>query len=905
MARDLYNLIWIGPEEAEGSMVGALWTELTVERRERTTRGVILFPALMTPLVHVMEKDEPWLEVLIATEQVLTPDMVNRQLKISRGLRPTKPFNREPLFGGAGDRILVERARYTVDSRGAVLATHHRFAGILHPTVLQMLEDARLEAIYRVRVHKDALPAEGPVQEQGFFRSEPKFIEYRLDGGALKRVEQYSTVSRELHDVLIRQMIERRFGPEAASGGSPLPGQGRYTFPIKGNSVDLAKANPLEPVQSYHPLVVFSGQDAFSYANLGHMSDVHVNCRWQILGRSTARVIEHGEGQYEEESPKIGNLLGETNRSFFDVLHGVAGSDVEVVIIGGDLVDHIRNAYAPRPLLSPKPSVQQIWDAMALDARYDTKQTYPPGVDLVAFYSFLLHAMVKHQKPFFGVSGNHDCYEDAYGISPRVAHKLANGGIPADLNLTFYEALLAFGPTAGVLTTINAERAVPYQFSSFTPEWFEWYHLVLSPFQDWWHKLPRQSLVGLGWGGAEDLLVDAGGEQGPAHLPRADQAISGAQLGLLQQAVNERGLRNVILTTHFTFLSYREDLPMLEGRKPGARGELRLEAGLMEGYSRWDLGTFEGNRAALLDMLAARQIQCVLSGHSHRRGLYLLLDRDPDGTIPARIYDPFPGPGIDLDPLPNGAKRAEPAIIVSDSGGPYPKYNRDGEFIQWGTDRPSGTLVRFDPRDGRLVNVSALAAHSRPKPRAAVAMDYLDIAERAVFKSNRINVAALSPEWDSGAGGPQHLPGYHVFLNLDDHVTGKLDVFVRRIVFAAVELDFKTRIRVELENPEGLDMVLVPVDQTRNMRQFLRAAADMSRFVSLQLGTRDPWLAAHYDWKSYWNFEVLAAPQYNGQSVIYSLMRGVRSLRATLPDWTWREVPAWDWRVAKDPKYAR
>ena len=50
--------------------------------------------------------------------------------------------------------------------------------------------------------------------------------------------------------------------------------------------VDMGKANPNEPVQSYHPVVVMSDVDEFTYANIGHVSDIHINSRWQLLGKS-------------------------------------------------------------------------------------------------------------------------------------------------------------------------------------------------------------------------------------------------------------------------------------------------------------------------------------------------------------------------------------------------------------------------------------------------------------------------------------------------------------------------------------------------------------------------------------------------------------------------------------------
>jgi len=312
---EIYNLIWVSEGTDVHECAVSLQASNTVARETKVTKGVILFPAFMTPLVYVEGKDEPWLDLLIVTEKELNGEMVNRQLKISKGLSPEKPYDRCPLFGGAKGHIELAEISTGGDKP---LKSHHRFEGILHPSVVNVLKDAKLTKYYKVKINTSALTKARVANEKYREESEKDIrIEYTEEG------EKYAKafMGKETHDELIRIMLERRFKE------SKLAGQGRYTFRKKGRTVNHLQADPQKPIQSYHPIVVYK-HDALDYAHIAHVSDIHINARWQLLAKSPARVIEDDE--QHNESPKIGELLGQTNLNFHNVLQQVSHTGFSV-----------------------------------------------------------------------------------------------------------------------------------------------------------------------------------------------------------------------------------------------------------------------------------------------------------------------------------------------------------------------------------------------------------------------------------------------------------------------------------------------------------------------------------------------------------------------------------------------
>jgi hypothetical protein len=321
--------------------------------------------------------------------------------------------------------------------------------------------------------------------------------------------------------------------------------------------------------------------------------------------------------------------------------------------------------------------------------------------------------------PAYAITGNHDCYHLPYGISPRLfkstIDKRANEGIPSDHNLTFYEAILAFGETYGELKS-------GYD-SPFDADMWDWFYMVFTPFADFSVELPKQFLVGLGWGDREGILNDLPGTgQGVGHLGRAKDAISDEQLEMVTNAIAKK--KRVILMTHFTFVSYNYDIPVKQGESDP--GDVYIS--LIKDYNKHNSGCFQKNRRDVLEthVLTQRDVQIVLTGHSHRRALYLAHELSTFGRRSIKTLH------FDFDKF-SYVKKQYPddmkcPMIVSDSGGTIPRYNYGGEFKGRGSDAPSGTYIGFDQSSGDLVHLEAV--RSKVKPRVAVAVDYLDIQEK-------------------------------------------------------------------------------------------------------------------------------------------------------------------------------
>ncbi len=852
MPNEVFNFIWLDSPRQEYEYKVGLQVN-NVIRTYEPARAVILYPALLTPLVYSEGRGE-WLELLMAADRTLTPEVVNTQLKLSYGLKASKVHNPTALFGGATGNIEVEAAIF---ERDGIIKTHLDFSGILHQSARDYLEQNGLIYYYRVRVRAKLLLDDGD-RRLSSANMQSKASEFDSSANR-ERIEKHAGRRHAItQDAIIRSMITRRVGSHTS-----LPEKGLYSFVATKEGIDLSQVDILEPIQSYHPVFVFSGPSAFDYANLGHLSDIHVNSRLDLLSKSPARVIDYDETTelaFVDESPVIGQRITRTGQNFFQLLSQLGASNAHAILIGGDLVDHIKNAYSQEMLKAPAPTAGEIWNAVDLnqsDKNYN--KSHPAYLDFIAFYSLLISFYRSARKPVFCISGNHDCYLEAFGISPRIGPIRANAGIPADLNLTLYEALLVFGRSFDVSFDLENLRR------NFQPDFLDWFYTVFTPFSDWWVKFPKQSLVGLAWGEGEDMVSDRlnvwdtaamlSESQGwTSHLPRAKKGVSDEQLALLTAATAEREQRKVVLVTHFTVLSYLEGIPLSDrsDRMEPHKGELRI---IWPGD--YGMGTFELNRADVLQMLFNKKIQCVVTGHSHRRALYQL---GPAKRPLFGVLNPRETAAYSYDPNLYAGRISEPAIVVSDSGGPYPRYNFSGEFMGWGSDKPSGTLVEFDAASGAIKKLHVSKCNC-PKPRIAVAMDYLDIDKGEVFKRH---IAAT--DWFSIAKEGES--PYVLRIMLKDHVTKVLRITIARILLLGKVKADEPWIRLSLtyqgRSADGSMSWVVPHEDTTSFKRWVMAA-DGNCFIAFKLSVdaQNP-LSSQYSFDDYWIMQVSCSSEDDG-----------------------------------------
>ena len=704
--------------------------------------AVIIYPALMTPAIVTGDES---LELLILGHDdfPLTVDAVNWQLKIGSELNLEKNCSLNPLFSeetlnpndGSPCPIVVEKLD-KIGNVGKIFETEKRFKGIISHWVFNNY-DEKLRMVYKVSIKgfKQLVKKVGMhsvfwlrSQDEAFILHEQEDVGGQLfnfnkevESELVKKVtvngqtqeigiRKKWLVAKGMADTIMRQVLKEM---------KTLDKKDKDLYGISDTGVKNIKC----PIQAIHPVFYYTEPQHF---NIFHFTDLHVSLRQKILAKSQARVIEYQENGESFDlgvSPPIGSLVNTTSDNIVE-LFNYAGSDdkVDMVCITGDLIDYICNVYLEDGEENEKLSVTQVWNKVSLK-KASYKERYKEFVDFVAFYTMVINFYQDHGKPVFVISGNHDCYHEPYGSSPRlsVIEKLTNEGIPADHNLTLYEAMVIFGDTYG---TLYKEHFT----SNFDKKNFKWMYSVLTPLSDFAIKLPKQCLIGLEWGDEEDLLGDAPwSAHGFGHLPRSKAGVTKKQLELIKRAIKWE--RRNILMSHFTFVSYKDSIPLFPevSSKGYSEGTIDTDYGFVSSNhtSDYDLGTFHENRSELYDVLLHKEklLQIVLTGHSHRRGLYTITDFESNwvrsNKVKTRFLDFYQFNTI------KGKDEAKSLIIVSDSGGPLPRHNRYGEFKGWGSDRASGTRILFDQKTGEVENISAVKVG--PKPRLVVALDYTDL----------------------------------------------------------------------------------------------------------------------------------------------------------------------------------
>jgi 3',5'-cyclic AMP phosphodiesterase CpdA len=821
----VFNLCWWTKRP------GSKNNPLVISRHNTSTIGkhkpigvVILYPALATPEILIGDDD---LEILLLTQSSYPKERlrmrIRDQLRIAHGLGASKTISEDGLFVNPPGKKLFEEKDREIKitplsfSDGTLLQTDSkRFSGYMDTRAYGMFTNAGYTNLYSITVSNKVL-------QDG-------------NSGA-----QHSACG-EPHDELIQKLLDRH-NKWAWQHGE------YFCFQDRSNDLDYTTFNTQDPIQSYHPVYYYPNKDF--YFNVAHHSDIHIAARQQVLKKTKARVIDYTDTSGEsclEYSPYIGTRVNVCSVEMKTILDKIGRSAADLLIIGGDLVDYIRSFYPDPEIMkaveSGKPA--EVWDAVDLGSRYQNR--YRHGVDLIAFYTILIGFLRKYPLPAFAITGNHDCYFEPYGISPRWHGFLTNKGIPADHNLTSYEAILAFGRTnAAILTGTD---------TSFRAEYFDWFYTVFTPFSDYSVELPEQELVAFGWGDHEDFLDKAGGQFG-GHLPRAVDSISANQFNLLKRSV-EKGKR-IVLATHFTFVSYDDKLPIKDGeRKLGT-----IYCSSVKNYNDCNLGTFQLRRKEVLaGPCANRQIQVILTGHSHRHALYVV-DTHDSGTFERESLTVRHLEFKDCQKYPN---LSQPAIIVSDSGGTIPRYNYNGEFAAWGSAPPSGTVVEFGA-DGTLQSVKAQRSSCRPRAVAALDFSFVVGGKKlwTLFESDPLPINA-------DRNGKRNVLTFTIVLNDKEDLNNKEKDMSWLKGVAVTSLSFFSNYapgqwsRIELLSLGGNAFQVTNKTDVQAFVHYFVDNRERTNFLSMKLSKPDGFPNPNSSFDDHWSWEFQVASKLSGQN---------------------------------------
>ena len=382
----------------------------------------------------------------------------------------------------------------------------------------------------------------------------------------------------------------------------------------------------------------------------------------------------------------------------------------------------------------------------------------------------------------------------------------ANEGVPADHNLTIYEACMIYGPSYGQLV----------KAWNFTPSNLDWFFMMFTPLADYQvHFGGSQCFVGLDWGDSE-IMINADMTLGEAAqtvargldndaaahskvtdqlgnawesvkteltgnltgLPRANKSINRTQQVLLAGALTQGKAKNVLFT-HFTLVNYDMPVDYSKESEPFSLDD--------NSFNEYTKGSFSVRRDWLLGSVVNHGLHFALSGHSHRAGAYRINNRNPAAATVA-AYEPAV-PGDDAQARTHHHLFSSPSqtrVIVSSCGGPIGMQNVADGMQGWNLRPPSGTLLKTDAAG--LDECRRVVAKERQAiPRFSVMLDYLWITKG-------MPGLGWTPEWISfDARGVQRVDkaklGYFMLVpnQLRDYVP-----YIESVDFSAFDNNTKT-----------------------------------------------------------------------------------------------------------------
>jgi len=648
-------------------------------------------------------------------------------------------------------------------------------------------------------------------------------------------------------DAAPREIMDKPWWiPDALGGLEPLnmyrlldPGTGPDPHPDnpdnkpKGplDELPAMKQNGAHLLLARHPVLI-SGKE---HLKIGVIGDLHISARQSLYKLTHAQVIP---GASQEDSPYIGQMSNEFLRSSREVMTNVLKT-CDMLAIVGDIIDHDRNLY-PKNAAKQVKKTGALWKYVNFKDNEKKGEIYPQHIDAIMMLELVLQCY-DQGRPVFFITGNHEAYEKPYGISPRLELggmelMRVNEGIPADHNLTIYEAALLYGETYNECTWFN-----------FDKDRLEWYYQVFSPWSDIVVSHGNYNFVFLCWGTDEGYVKSF--LEGGKTLPRSYGAITKEQLKLLAYAGAQADTKTNILFSHFTYISYDPLLPLKNttgGPNEGTItiGESRISkaggvvsaAGVVftparpyttvvgagmgvvgekeSAFCETNLGSFTKKLHKVFSLLSTGSIQYTVSGHAHRGCAYAINGTAAQGKEWAMLavralskqyltlaWDAVTlgqnaaGTSVPVAPiLPERGflpgtltlPKDRTVSLVTGSAGPMCVQNIEGELGGLGLDTPQGMV--FSPGSNQAQIVRA----AKPKPRlAAVAAALQDI--RKIYplsnktvgttgSDNNFYVEMSEKWWDIFGGCPFHLLKVHgVFSDGSKGVCNAMELTVKAV----------------------------------------------------------------------------------------------------------------------------
>jgi predicted MPP superfamily phosphohydrolase len=144
-------------------------------------------------------------------------------------------------------------------------------------------------------------------------------------------------------------------------------------------------------IWSWHPVI---RSKTSNQLKLGHLSDVHVNIRQNVLAESQASVLE-GVSASQPVGDKVSNCL-EALKNLFDQF-GNGPAKADALVITGDLIDFNRNLCPDQA----QGNIQKQWSAFNVVNNVLNQSMYPRGQDDMLMFSLVRYAYTDLQLPVF------------------------------------------------------------------------------------------------------------------------------------------------------------------------------------------------------------------------------------------------------------------------------------------------------------------------------------------------------------------------------------------------------------------------------------------------------------------------------------------------------------------------